>query len=215
LKTLTRELDSPASVVAAARLTATRLARGQVVAFPTDTVYGLAADARSPKAVQQLFELKGREENKPFALLLPAASYAWQLGLTPPNERALALARRLLPGAFTLLVQRSPDAALAAPLCTPKLGLRVPDFAFTQALTEVFEGPIALTSANLSGHPEPTTSSELGALWQGKVPLLVLSSTPASGQASTVLDLTETPPRIVRWGPHSPEELTALIGDFS
>ncbi len=214
MRTLIKQLDSPASVVRVARLAATRLAKGQVVVFPTDTVYGLAADARSSKAVQQLFELKGREEHKPFALLLPSAEYAWQVGLTPPAERSLLLARRLLPGAFTLLVQRSPEADLAAPLCTPKLGLRVPDFDFTLALTKAFEGPIALTSANLSGQPEPATSAELIALWQGKVPLIGLASTPARGLASTVLDLTQTPPRLVRRGPHSLEELARLVGDF-
>jgi len=214
MRTLIKQLDSPASVVKVARLAARRLAEGQVVVFPTDTVYGLAADARSSKAVRQLFKLKGREENKPFALLLPSAEYAWQVGLTPPDGRVLALARRLLPGAFTLLVQRSPEAELAAPLCAPKLGLRVPDFAFTRALSEAFEGPIALTSANLSGHPEPATSAELIALWQGKAPLIAVASTAVGGLASTVLDLTQTPPRLVRQGPHSLEELARLIGDF-
>lgn len=214
MRTLIKQLDSPASVVKVARLAATRLAKGQVVVFPTDTVYGLAADARSSRAVQQLFELKGREEHKPFALLLPEAEYAWQAGLTPPEEHSLLLARRLLPGAFTLLVQRSPEAELAAPLCAPKLGLRVPNYDFTLALTKAFSGPIALTSANLSGQPEPATSAQLIALWQGKVPLIVLSSTPARGLASTVLDLTEAPPRLVRRGPHSLEELARLVGDF-
>ncbi len=176
------------------------LRRGEIVGVPTDTVYGLAADPFQQDALESIFVLKGRPQVKPLAILV--ASMEQAIGLAMFTDRALDLADTHWPGALTLIVPR-----LAA---TPTwlghserrtIGLRCPDSPVTLRLLER-SGPLAVTSANVSGQPAALDDEEARALFGDAVSVYIEGSAPG-GVASTVLDLTEPEPLVVRRGPIS------------
>ena len=168
---------------------------GGVIIFPTDTVYGVGCDPTCHPAIDRIYALKGRSREKPLALyfahvddLLPYILY---------DERAVALARRFLPGPLTLVVRRPAaiDPYVVGDL--PTIGLRVPDDSFCRALLERM-GPLAATSANLSGD-EPYTGR--GAARDLPEADLFIDVGPARhGVASTVVDISQTDVRLIREG---------------
>ncbi len=138
----------------AARAEAVELLRsGRIVAIPTDTVYGIAADLALPDAIERLFAAKRRPPEKAVAVLLTDADQAWSLGIASPA--ASLLADRFWPGGLTLVLPVRPDARLPRVLAagTPTIGVRVPDHPAPRALAAAL-GPLPTTSANLSGMPD-------------------------------------------------------------
>lgn len=194
---------TPKSLEKAAAL----LAEGRVIALPTETVYGLAADAGNAAAVAALYALKGREETKPCQVLAASAELALSLGEF--STVALALARRFWPGALTLIVRRKEGAPLAAAVSpgVDTVGLRVPDHSVTQALLKLFGAPLAASSANPAGKPPARTAAEVAAYYPE---LYILDGGMAEhGVASTVADCTGTEIKIVREGAISVSALQA------
>jgi protein-tyrosine phosphatase len=194
------------------------LTRGQVVAFPTETVYGLAASALLPEAVQRLRRGKGRPEGKPLTLAIGRAAEAadWVPGLSPLGRR---LARRCWPGPVTLVFGDSIDRGLASRLPEPvrqavapagTLGLRVPAHdAILQTLRHL-AGPLVLTSANSSGAPAATTAAEV-ALAVGDEAELVIDGGPSYyGRASTVVKVNGNRLEVLREGVVTAEALERL-----
>ena len=171
---------------------------GGVVGVPTDTVYGLAVDPTSPEAVNRLYEMKGRPADKPIALLVADIESASELVDIPAD--AAGIATEHWPGALTLVTQ--PKVELPAWVGDPQtrsVGVRVPDRADLVALlTET--GPLAVTSANLSGSPPAGSSSEARSVFGDSVDLYVEGRCPG-GLSSTVLDVTQRPFRVLREGP--------------
>lgn len=164
------------------------LGAGGSVVLPTDTVYGLAALAGRPDATARLFELKGRSERQPMAVLVADAQQA--LGLVePPDAPVAAWMDALWPGPLTLVLRRSPAArGLELGGSVHTIGVRCPDHAWVRALAAIV-GPIATTSANRSGEPTPTTAAAAAAAlvsW----PELVVDGGSVAGTASTVVDAT-------------------------
>ena len=138
----------------AARAEAVELLRaGRIVAIPTDTVYGIAADLALPDAIERLFAAKRRPPEKAVAVLLADAEQAWSLGVASPA--AALLAERFWPGGLTLVLPVRPEVTLPGVLAagTPTIGVRVPDHAAPRALAAAL-GPLPTTSANLSGQPD-------------------------------------------------------------
>ncbi|MGH9167044.1 MAG: L-threonylcarbamoyladenylate synthase [Acidimicrobiia bacterium] len=174
------------------------LAAGRVVGVPTDTVYGLAADPFQKEALERLYELKGRPADRPVALLVASAAQARRVAeLTPEAEE---LGTRYWPGPLTLVLRRSPD--LPEWLGNPErdtVGVRVPDHPVALELLEV-AGPLAVTSANRSGDRPVLAAEQAEALFGNRVAVYLPGVSPG-GEASTVLDLTEGAPRVVRSGP--------------
>jgi L-threonylcarbamoyladenylate synthase len=174
------------------------LRAGQVVVLPTDTVYGLAADPRSPDPVARLYALKGRSRMQPTALV--AETVEWLLELVPElagHERVL---RSLLPGAYTAVL---PNPAGRLPwLCAPgaaTIGVRVPAFTGPGADVLAAVGAVAATSANLPGGPDPRRLADVPAeLRTGAAAVVDGGELP--GAPSTVLDLTGPEPRVLREG---------------
>jgi L-threonylcarbamoyladenylate synthase len=168
------------------------------VVFPTDTVYGLAVSAYSEPAIRKLFEVKVREQERAIAVLIGSVE---QLALvtTGLSDQALALAGKYWPGALTLIVPRHPEMpAVLAP--QPTLGVRIPDHPVALALL-LAAGPLAVTSANLSGEPNTTTAEEALAQLDGRVDLVLDGGRTPGGMPSTVVDLTGKKPVVLRQGP--------------
>lgn len=193
----TVDVDDPR---APAQVTAVLL-DGGVVVLPTDTVYGLAASPDDAPSLQRLFTLKGREADVPVAVLCASATQALSLAGTV-NASAAVLAARHWPGPLTLVLQRNVDLEwdLGEPRTT--IGVRCPDHALIRSVTTDL-GPIAVTSANRHGEPTPTTAEAAAASLTGPVDLVVDGGTLA-GNASTVVDATVDPVRVLRAGPIDP-----------
>ncbi len=175
------------------------LRAGGMVALPTDTVYGIAVGLATPGGVERLFAAKRRPPDKGIMLLLADAAQAPAIGEWPAT--AAALADAFWPGGLTVIVPQRADVQLAAALTggVPTIGLRVPDHAAPRALAAAL-GPLPTTSANVSGVTEARDAADI-VDQLGDVIDLVLDGGPAhGGPASTVVDCTVEPPRILRPG---------------
>ena len=197
---------------AAGRATAVDVLRaGGIVALPTDTVYGIAIALDAPGGIEALFAAKRRPPDKGVVMLLADATQAPSIGEWPAAAAALAAA--FWPGGLTLVVPRRPDVPLPAALTggAPTIGLRVPDHDAPRALAAAL-GPFPTTSANVSGLPEARDAAAIVAQL-GNAVALVLDGGPAhGGPASTVVDCTVEPPRILRAGAVPVEALEAVLG---
>jgi len=202
----------PADSGAIARA-AERLIRGKLVAFPTETVYGLGADATNGRAVAAVFELKGRPQFNPLIVHLPDTATAQLHGHL--DDRALSLAQAFWPGPMTLVVPRR----AGSPLCDlvsaglDTVALRVPAHPVARTLLQACALPVAAPSANPSGYLSPTTAAHVSEAF-GDADLLVLDGGPCPvGLESTVIDLSD-PNRIglLRAGAVTPEQLAERVG---
>ena len=188
------------------------LRAGRIVAIPTDTVYGIAADLALPDAIERLFAAKQRPPEKAVAVLLADAAQAWTLGV--PSPAALALAARFWPGGLTLVLTVQPGARLPRVLAagTPTIGVRVPDHPAPQALAAAL-GPLPTTSANLSGRPEARDANEVAETLGAAIALVLDGGPIRGGPASTVVDCTTDRPTILRPGAIDPMLLAAALDE--
>lgn len=174
------------------------LRRGQIVGVPTDTLYGLAADPFKEDALEAIFRLKGRPQEKPMALLV--ASVEQGMTLASFTDRAHELAEAHWPGALTLVLPRLATAPTWLGDRERKtIGLRCPDHPVALALLEV-AGPLAVTSANLSGDEAVVDDVEADELFGDAVAVYLEGAAPG-GKASTIIDLTAPAPLTLRRGP--------------
>lgn len=175
------------------------LLRGGLVLFPTDTLYGLAADPRNPSAVDRVFRAKGRPPAQ--ALPLVAASLDQ---VERSVDHLSALTRRLAecfwPGPLTLVVEAGQDVVAAVTGATGTLAIRVPNHAVARGLCAHFGFPIVSTSANRSGHPAPSTADEAIASLGGEVDLVLDGGPAPGGEPSTIVDARDDVVRLVRAG---------------
>jgi L-threonylcarbamoyladenylate synthase len=185
------------------------LQRGELVAFPTDTVYGLGALAFNAVAVGRIYTVKERSAEKAISVLIADPSDLAKVTLKV-LQVAARLASRFWPGPLTLIVQKHPDLpeALSAGLT---VGVRIPDHPVARALLRS-AGPMAVTSANLSGQPSPSTAQEVYAQLGGRITLIIDGGKTPGGVPSTVVDCTGTEPRILRPGPVSEAEIRSVLG---
>ncbi|MCW5875123.1 MAG: threonylcarbamoyl-AMP synthase [Anaerolineales bacterium] len=186
------------------------LQQGGIVALPTDTVYGIAAQLTNPDAIERLYEVKGREHTKAIAVLIGSAQQLGQVA-RDPSPAALRLAERFWPGALTLVVPR--HLSLPANLSqTGTVGVRVPDHVLAQQLLLTC-GPLAVTSANLSGQPDALSAQEVFAQLGGRIDAILNGGHTPGAVPSTVVDTTVSPPRILRTGPISESEILSIPAD--
>jgi L-threonylcarbamoyladenylate synthase len=199
---MTRRLDVAEAVAA--------LQRGEVVALPTDTVYGVAASLLRPEAVAALFTLKRRPESVALPIVLEGADALVKLGITL-EERATRLAARYWPGPLTMVV--SAPAALARLVRSSRdvVGVRVPNDETLRLLLHD-SGPLALTSANEHGAPPCTSAAEVIASFDGREELFgVFDDGVRDAEVSSVIDLSGPDPRVLRHGAISEEELLDVL----
>jgi L-threonylcarbamoyladenylate synthase len=199
--------SSPPDLSAAAEI----LRGGGLVAFPTETVYGLGADGINARAVARIFEVKGRPADNPLILHLSGIA-----ALDPLVRRIPLVAARLSeffwPGPLTLVLERSALVPEIVSAGLPTVAVRVPDHAVALGLIREAGRPLAAPSANRSGHPSPTRAAHVKADLDGAIEAIVDGGACRIGVESTVLDLTSEPFRVLRPGGISPDELAAVIG---
>lgn len=173
---------------------------GQVIAAPTDTVYGLVCRYDSSRAIEELYRVKDRPPEKALPVLIGDESQLAQVVDGELPSLAQELITRFWPGPLTLILPALPHLPPVLTAGGSTVGVRIPDQPFLRELARK-AGPLASSSANRSGGPECHTAREVLAQLDGRIPLLVDAGVSPHGQASTVLDLTTTPPRILREGP--------------
>lgn len=173
---------------------AAAIADGDLVIYPTETVYGLAADALDSDAVEQVFSVKGRDRSKPVSLAVPSVDAATEY--TDPTERELAFMHEFLPGPVTVLADRKPMVPDVLTAGTDRVGVRVPDHGLALDLAER-AGPITSTSANVSGEPSAREVGEIGQSVRAAV-AVTLDGGRTPGTESTVVDVANG--EIVREG---------------
>ena len=181
---------------------------GGLVAFPTDTVYGLGADVFNINSIGELYTVKGREGTKAIAVLLGDPNDLQQL-TAEMSTTAQRLAENFWPGALTLVVSSHSNLPEnISPL--PTVGVRMPDHPIALALLRK-TGPLATTSANLSGLSSPKTAQEVLMQLEGRIPLILDGGQTQGGTPSTVVDCTGSEPVILREGPISLQQIMAVI----
>ena len=203
---------TPALFAVAVERAAELLRAGEVVALPTETVYGLAANTLDATAVAKIFQIKGRPANNPIIVHVASLEMARRCVRGWP-ENADKLARAFWPGPLTLVLPRAqkiPDVVTAG---GATVGVRWPRHPFIQAVTRACGFPLAAPSANLSGCLSPTNAEHVRKQLGGKIPLIVDGGQSQVGIESTVLDLSVSPPQVLRPGMIHLESLTAVCGE--
>jgi L-threonylcarbamoyladenylate synthase len=193
---------------------ASLLRAGEVVALPTETVYGLAANALNAQAVARIFEIKGRPSNNPIIVHVASQALARQCVVDWP-PLADKLARAFWPGPLTVVLPCSKEIPQAVTACGPTVGVRWPSHPFIQAVIRACGFPLAAPSANLSNQLSPTNAEHVRKALADKIPLIVDGGQSQVGIESTVLDLSVTPPRILRPGMIHSEAILAVVGELT
>ncbi len=203
------DVDTPDDAVLAEAVAVLRA--GGLVAVPTETVYGLAADATNPVATARIFAAKGRPTINPLIVHVDGVEMAKRCVRSWPDSAAI-LAATFWPGPLTLLLPRSnliPDVVTAG---LDTVGIRVPATPVVRHLIAALDRPLAAPSANRSTGISPTTAAHVRKDLAGRIDMILDAGPSAVGLESTVLDLTVEPPRILRPGPISEAEIAEVLG---
>lgn len=183
---------------------------GGLIVFPTDTVYGLGADASNERAIERIYALKGRSRGQPLSLHLASVDQISPY-CAPLSDRQRRWIERLLPGPYTLILPASSEAPRASLNASGAVGLRVPASRTFQQLANALERPLVGTSVNRSGEPPLMRLEEIEETFGHAVELIITIDEPMSGKSSTVIDLTGVHPAILRG--ELPPELLAKVED--
>ena len=184
------------------------LNKGGLVAFPTDTVYGVGTLVFDGPAVESIYRAKDRPIEKAIPVLIGDAEDMEKVGMNIP-ETAYRLATRFWPGPLTVVIPKKPTLPESVS-ATATVGVRVPDHAVARTLLRA-AGPMAVTSANISGQPSPSTAEEVFAQLGGRIDLIIDGGKTPGGVPSTVIDCTENDLKILRAGPISLEAIKAKL----
>lgn len=204
MQTLILPADKPAAIESAIAL----LREGEIIAFPTDTVYGLASDAFHAPGIIKLFEAKGRDANKAIAILIGSIEQA-DLITDHMTDSAKKLIARFWPGGLTVIVPRK-DTMPELVSTTKNIGIRMPNHPVALELLRTF-GPLATTSANLSGGSSPQSAIDVFNQLNGRLPLILNGGICPGGIPSTVVDCTGEEAIILRYGAIAAEDIMAVL----
>ncbi|HEY5961977.1 MAG TPA: L-threonylcarbamoyladenylate synthase [Polyangiaceae bacterium] len=193
---------------------ATELLRGgQIVAFPTETVYGLGANALDIGAVLRIFEAKQRPQFDPLIVHVHRAERAWELAVEVPTL-ARRLAERFWPGPLTLVLPKRPIVPDLVTSGMPTVALRVPSHPMALELLEAFDGPVAAPSANKFGRISPTSAEHVRSEFGSELSLVLDGGACSTGLESTIVSLVTPRPVLLRPGGIPVEQLLPMIGDL-
>jgi len=186
---------------------------GGIIAIPTDTVYGLACDSTNEKAVRRLFELKGRDPQKPIPVLIDSMRTMEKLVrfISPEVQQMLD---ELWPGALTVVFPK-PETMLSAVCAGPSIGVRIPDCTIALSVISMTARPLAVTSANLSGLPPALTAKKVNEYFGGKLKFILDGGDLSGEDVSTVISVVDVPYALLRKGAISREILQKYISDLS
>ena len=197
---------------ASIRRAAALLRAGELVAFPTETVYGLGADALNAEASARIFAAKGRPADNPLIAHIAGESGLAGLIAGEPCACARALMRAFWPGPMTLIFPKSPRVPREVTAGLDTVAVRMPSHPVARALIRAAQTPIAAPSANRSGRPSPTTAAHVLEDMEGRIPLILDGGPCEVGLESTVVDVTGARPRILRPGGVTLEMLEGVVG---
>lgn len=196
------------SIALAARL----LQKGELVALPTETVYGIAADARNGEAVHKIFEAKGRPQDNPLIVHICGMQMLEGIVSDVP-ERAKKLAQAFWPGPLTMVMPRGPEVSEVTCAGLDTVGVRMPSHPVVQAVIQASGVAFAAPSANLSGKPSPTNAQDTLVDMDGRLPLILDGGESAVGVESTVVAVTGEHPVLLRPGYITKEQMEAVLGE--
>ena len=196
------------SIALAAKL----LQQGELVALPTETVYGIAADARNGEAVKKIFEAKGRPQDNPLIVHICGMEMLHGIVSEVP-ERAKKLAAAFWPGPLTMVMPRGPEVSEVTCAGLDTVGVRMPSHPVVQAVIKASGVAFAAPSANLSGKPSPTNAQDTFVDMDGRLPLILDGGESAVGVESTVVAVTGEHPMILRPGYVTKEQMEAVLGE--
>lgn len=186
------------------------LQHNNLIAFPTETVYGLAARVFSPEAIAKIYQVKGRPSDNPLIAHISNIEQANQLSDQIPPA-FYTLAKAFFPGPLTLVISKKPTVPDIGTSGQPTIGIRMPAHPFALQLIDALQEPIFAPSANLSGKPSPTTAAHVYQDLNGKIPLIIDGGPCQVGIESTVLDLTQPTPTILRPGIITAEQISDVL----
>ena len=210
VKTRVLPAGDPGTIRLAQRL----LRSGQIVAFPTDTVYGIGAHAFQAEAVAGLYAVKDRPETKAIPVLVAQMEDLTRVALGIPPV-AWELVERFWPGGLTLVLPCAQALPAVVTAGGDTVAVRCPDHPVPLALISALGAPLAATSANLSGQPSPANARQVVVDLAGRVPLIIDGGECPGGVPSTVLDLSVSPPRLLRVGAISTADLRQVLPDLA
>ena len=196
-----------------AQIAANIIKDGGLVAIPTETVYGLGADGLTPEAVVKIFEAKGRPQDNPLILHISDASQLDTLCKDIP-EAAWALAEAFWPGPLTMVLPAKDIVPLSTRAGLPSVAVRCPDSAITRQIIRLAGVPLAAPSANISGKPSTTTAEHVRNDHDGRIDCIVDDGPCRVGVESTIIDLTDDTPRLLRPGGITLEAMLPILGDI-
>ena len=189
------------------------LRAGQVVVIPTDTVYGLACDLWQPEAIGRIYWAKQRPERLPIPVLISDPKYVLRVASHLPST-FVRLATRFWPGALTLVVARRPEVPEELGVGHSTVAVRMPNHPAALSLIEAAGGALAVTSANISGRPAPTTAAQALADLGGRVAIVLDGGECPGGVPSSIVDLVSRPPVLLREGNLAAELLRLELPDL-
>ncbi len=201
--------DDKFGIAAAAQL----LKDGGIVAIPTETVYGLAASAYDDEAIKRVFKAKGRPQDNPLIVHIADLCDLENIVKELP-ERAKLLAERFWPGPLTMVLKRTEKIATSVSAGLDTVAVRMPENAVARAVIRESGLPLAAPSANISGRPSPTSAEHVVADLDGKIDAVIMSGECSVGVESTVVSLSVDPPRLLRPGRVTAEELREVLPDL-
>jgi L-threonylcarbamoyladenylate synthase len=186
---------SPQSLISAVEI----LRAGGVVVYPTETFYGLGVDALNQKAIKKVFTIKGRSFAQPLLILIPEQDYLPRY-VTEVSEKARRLMEHFWPGPLTMVFSASPQLPSILTAGTKKIAIRISPHPIARALTSAFAGPLTSTSANISGEQSPATAKEVFSHLGEMIDLIIDGGKTPGQMPSTIVDVTFSPPQLVREG---------------
>ena len=185
---------------------------GELVAVPTETVYGLAGNGMDAEAVEKIYEVKGRPAVKPLALMVPNES-AMELYCQDVPKQAKALAEKFWPGPLSIVLKSKPNVPEIVRAGGNTVSLRCPDHPMTLELLRLSELPFAAPSANPSGEPSPKNAETVKKYFDGKIGGIIDGGECGLGRESTIIDMSKTPYRIIRQGALPEEDIRKVLAD--
>ena len=190
------------------------LRTGGLVGIPTETVYGLGANGLDPAAVGRIFQAKGRPQDNPLILHIPGADWLERYCRDIPAA-AYELARRFWPGPLTMVLRRRDNVPDQVTAGLDTVGMRCPAHPLCRAVIQAADVPVAAPSGNTSGRPSPSTAAHMLEDMDGRIDAILDGGPCAMGVESTIVDLTCTPPRLLRPGGITLEQLRAALGEVA
>lgn len=188
--------------------------RGGLLGIPTETVYGLGADGLNSRAVEAIFQAKGRPQDNPLILHIPSADALERYCRNIPDT-AYRLAERFWPGPLTMILERKPLVPDAVTAGLDTVGMRCPAHPVCRAVLAAADVPVAAPSGNRSGRPSPTTVEHMLEDMDGRIDGILDGGPCSVGVESTIVDLTVTPPRLLRPGGVTLEQLREVLGEMA